>query len=135
MKRENRVVHFEIQADDCARASKFYSSVFGWTINKWEGGAFEYYVVMTGEGSVEGAIHGGLLPRGEAGAPVDGAATNAFVCTIEVADVDSTLSKVKENGGVQVVDTQDIPQVGKMAYCKDTEGNIFGIITSSTQTS
>lgn len=31
----NRVVHFEIQADDLDRAQKFYEDVFGWTFKKW----------------------------------------------------------------------------------------------------
>ena len=26
----NRVVHFEIQAENTARAKKFYAAVFGW---------------------------------------------------------------------------------------------------------
>jgi hypothetical protein len=29
-----RVAHFEIHADDPQRAVKFYSDVFGWTIEK-----------------------------------------------------------------------------------------------------
>lgn len=32
-----RPVHFEIPADDPARAIEFYRAVFGWTFQKWEG--------------------------------------------------------------------------------------------------
>ena len=32
-----RIVHFEIYADDVDRASKFYTDLFGWEINKWDG--------------------------------------------------------------------------------------------------
>ncbi|HEX2787098.1 MAG TPA: VOC family protein [Ignavibacteria bacterium] len=35
-----RVVHFEIHVDDVNRASKFYSDIFGWEFNKWEGGDY-----------------------------------------------------------------------------------------------
>ena len=31
----NRVIHFEIPADNLARAKKFYSTVFGWKINDY----------------------------------------------------------------------------------------------------
>ena len=30
-----RVVHFELAADDPARAVAFYANVFGWQINQW----------------------------------------------------------------------------------------------------
>ena len=32
-----RVVHFEIRADNPERAVKFYSEIFGWEIQKWDG--------------------------------------------------------------------------------------------------
>ena len=32
-----RVVHFEIDADEVGRTTKFYSEVFGWQIHKWDG--------------------------------------------------------------------------------------------------
>ena len=32
-----RVTHFYIDADDPERAAKFYSDLFGWKIDKWEG--------------------------------------------------------------------------------------------------
>lgn len=50
----NRVVHFEIHAEDPARASKFYTNVFGWEITQW--GEMQYWMVMTkGKGSAEEA--------------------------------------------------------------------------------
>jgi predicted enzyme related to lactoylglutathione lyase len=30
-----RIVHFEIPADDPARAMAFYGKAFGWTFDKW----------------------------------------------------------------------------------------------------
>ena len=38
----NRVVHFEIQAEEPERAAKFYNKIFGWTIEKWPGLDMEY---------------------------------------------------------------------------------------------
>jgi uncharacterized protein len=32
-----RVIHFELNADDPARAAEFYKKVFGWKIEKWSG--------------------------------------------------------------------------------------------------
>jgi predicted enzyme related to lactoylglutathione lyase len=33
----SRVIHFEISADDPQRASDFYTRVFGWAFQKWNG--------------------------------------------------------------------------------------------------
>ena len=59
----NRVIHFEIQADDIARASEFYKNVLGWKIEqimKKETGGMDYWGVTTGD-SVPG-INGGFIP-------------------------------------------------------------------------
>ena len=53
----NRVVHFDIQADDPKRAAAFYSTVFGWKFNQW--GDIEYWLVTTGDDSQPG-INGAL---------------------------------------------------------------------------
>ncbi len=60
----NRVIHFEIQADDVARASNFYKNVLGWDITqmmKKEEGGMDYWGIKTGEG-VPG-INGGMYQR------------------------------------------------------------------------
>jgi predicted enzyme related to lactoylglutathione lyase len=124
------VVHFEIQADDIERAKKFYETAFGWRIEQF--GEMEYWGVYGGKAEYDGekiGLNGGLLKRiGET--PIDGAAVNAFVCTLEVENVDETVAAVKAAGGRVVVEKKHIPGVGWQAYCKDTEGNIFGLITS-----
>ena len=35
----DRVVHFEIPADDVSRATEFYGSVFGWELQEYEMGS------------------------------------------------------------------------------------------------
>ena len=95
-----RPVHFEIQAESTDRAIKFYTELFGWTFSQW--GQEKYWLITTGEKGTPG-IDGGLLPRPVPGAPAPMAAVNAFVCTVDVADLDATLAKVGELGGTIVV--------------------------------
>jgi uncharacterized protein len=45
-----------------------------------------------------------------------------------VDDIQATEQKVKEAGGEQVVDRQEIGDVGRLSYFKDSEGNIFGAL-------
>lgn len=123
----NRIVHFEIQADDLERAKKFYEEVFGWEIAKWEGGSMEYMMVMTApSGSTEPGISGGLLKR-PCPAPALGAGTNAFVCTAQVDDFDAIATKIAAAGGKVAMPKFALPGMAWQGYFIDTEGNTFGI--------
>jgi len=118
-----RVVHFEIHAADPERAVNFYKTLFGWTFQKWEG-PMEYWLVTTGADNEPG-INGGLMPRqGE----IDGQAVIAYVCTVDVENVDASVQSALDNGGQIALPKMPIPGMGWLAYCKDTEGNIFGMM-------
>ena len=114
-----RVVHFEISADDPIRAVRFYESVFGWEIKKWEG-PMEYWLVMTGaekEPGIDGAIMQRSLPGG-----------SGTVLTVDIKDAKETVTKIIEAGGLQLTEIDPVPGVGLFCYCQDTEGNCFGIM-------
>ena len=113
-----RVVHFEFAADDPDRASAFYSDVFGWEIDKW-GGPCEYWLAQTGEEGEPG-IDGGIARRREGSQPT--------TVTLDVPSVDAFAANVEQAGGQVVVPKAPIPGVGWIAFCKDTEGNVFGIM-------
>ena len=121
-----RVIHFEIQAADPDRAERFYTGVFGWSAQAI-GGPMDYRLLMTGDDATTG-INGAILRRGGGGEPVEGAAVNAFVCTIAVDSIEETERAVPAAGGVQVLDRMEVPDVGLLSYFKDTEGNIFGAL-------
>jgi len=115
-----RVVHFEIDAEDPERAIMFYEKVFGWKIEKWKG-PIEYWLIMTGKQD-EPDIDGGLARRTE-----DEPST---VNTIDVPSIDEYIKKVENNGGSIIRPKMAVPGVGWMAYFKDPEGNIFGMMQS-----
>ena len=56
------------------------------------------------------------------------AAVNGFVCTVDVPNLDVYVDKALKNGGTIALPKMPIPTVGWLAYCKDTEGNIFGMM-------
>ncbi len=134
----NRVVHFEIQAGDVARAKKFYGGVFGWEFVEWPmPGGEPYIAVMTApKESKEPGINGGLLkrpcPAPAVGQPArpnghSGGGTNAFVCTVQVADFDATTAKILKAGGIVAMPKFAIPKMAWQGYFLDTEGNTFGV--------
>jgi predicted enzyme related to lactoylglutathione lyase len=119
----SRVVHFEIHAADPERAITFYQKLFNWTFQKWEG-PMPYWLITTGPDSEPG-INGGLVPRqGE----IDGQAVIAYVNTVGVTSLDESIATATGNGGTIAVPKMPVPGVGWLAYCKDTEGNIFGMM-------
>ena len=124
----SRVVHFEIHAREPERAIEFYRGIFGWEFTSF-GGPAEYGLIKTGP-SEEPGIDGGLIRRrGE----IDGQAVIAYVCTIDVESLDETLAAVIAQGGTLALPRMPIPGVGWLAYAKDTEGNIFGMMQSDPQ--
>lgn len=120
-----RVVHFEIHASEPARAAEFYKKVFDWEITKWEG-PVDYWLVKTGE-KEEPGIDGGIMQRQ---GKIDGEAVIAYVCTVDVDSLDKYSDRVISAGGQNVVPKMAVPGVGWLAYFKDTDGNIFGIMQS-----
>jgi uncharacterized protein len=133
----NRVVHFEIHAKDMDKMEKFYKDVFGWEFQHLGSEFGNYRLVMNGPGPDEIAggkvtmenvgINGGMMERkGEL--PQNGAPVNAFVNVIGITNIDETLAKIVPAGGSMALDKMDVPGVGIVAYCKDPDGNIFGVI-------
>lgn len=118
-----RVIHFEVQADDPDRAIAFYKGLFGWEFNKWEGPT-DYWNIKTGSKRQLG-IDGGLIRRR---GKIDGQAVIAYVCTVDVPSLEQSLQSIPQLGGTVVVPRMPIPEVGWLAYAKDPEGNIFGLM-------
>ena len=119
-----RPVHFEIHADDPQRAIAFYTDVFGWTVNQYADQ--QYWLVSTGptdEPGIDGAILPRMGDRPAAGAPVVG-----MVNTMQVDDLDASLSKAFAHGGVLALDKMVIPGVGTVAYVLDSEANVIGML-------
>jgi predicted enzyme related to lactoylglutathione lyase len=132
----NRVIHFEIHAADPERAAQFYRQVFGWTVHEWNIPGVEiphenrYWLAATGSAPDPG-IDGGILVR-RGPSPAEGQAVNGFVCTIGVASVDESVAKALAAGGTLALPKMPIKGVGWLAYGKDTEGNISGMMQDDT---
>ena len=113
----NPIIHFELPADDLARARSFYTSIFGWKItDPWK---MEYYLVETKDKDGNG-INGGMMKRKGAGQP--------FTNYIAVAEIDDTLAKIKAAGGrIAMPKTEIGTNMGWIAAFIDTEANIIGL--------
>ncbi len=129
---KNRVVHFEIQADNVERAANFYKKAFGWDIKKYEAKdpkdtesmGMDYWMVMTGPKETPG-INGGMYIR------MPERKLHTFDCTIQVDDIDKAITDVKMNGGMIEGEKMEMKGVGWFARAKDTEGNMFGLMQAT----
>ena len=112
-----RVIHFEITADDMARARKFYE-IFDWNITDSGMPGAEYWMAKTGNDAI--GIDGAIMPRSYKPQP--------FIAWIGVDDLDAMIKKVESAGGKTLGDRQTVPGVGDTIYAIDTEGNTFGML-------
>src|ERR1043166_6659685 len=112
--------YFEIQADEPKRAVEFYRNIFGWDCAEQKGLSLEYWRIETG------GIRGGILKRPTA-VPKGPVGTNAFVCSMEVANFDETAEKIVKAGGIVAMPKFAVPEKCWQGYFLDTEGNTFGI--------
>ena len=107
-----RLVHFEFPAEDATRGREFWSSLFGWTFQSWDG-PIEYHTTEAG-GEPGGAVY-----------PSEGGERGPIVY-FDVDDIGAAVARVRELGG-EADEQQPIPGVGWFSRCRDTEGNEFSL--------
>ena len=118
----DKVVHFEIPADDMNRAKAFYEKTFGWEINLIP--SFGYAIIHTVKVDEKqmpkerGAINGGIMQRKQIKNPV---------VTINVADIGKACKSVEKNGGKIILEKFKVGDMGYSAYFQDCEGNALGL--------
>lgn len=110
-----QLTHIEFPADDTDRARRFYSELFGWTLNEMDGFP-GYFLFSAGTATIGGAI-------GERGKST-GSQVRVYA---EVDAIDDILRRVPELGGSVVEPKSDIPGQGSYAVINDSEGNELGL--------
>jgi hypothetical protein len=112
-----RVVHFEITADDVARARTFYA-IFDWEISDAGMPGVDYWLARTGEDGM--GTDGAIMSRHHH--------TQPAILWIGVDDLGTAMGKVVAAGGTISGERQTVPGIGDTVYATDTEGNTFGMI-------
>ena len=114
-----KVIHFEIPAENPKRAVDFYAKAFGWKMEKYGSQEMDYWLATAGDEKEIGI--NGAISRKDKMHPTT-------VNTISVPSLEDAMKKIKASGGQVIGPKMTVPNVGYMTYCKDTEGNIFGIM-------
>lgn len=119
------VVHFEIPADDPDKLASFYSSLFGWQINKMPGDGFDYWMTQTvptddkGMPTEPGGINGGITKRM--------APEQRPINYVSVESVEEYVAKAKGLGATVLMDKMPVPGMGYFAQLVDPQGNMFAL--------
>jgi predicted enzyme related to lactoylglutathione lyase len=112
----NRVVHFEIPANEPEKLTQFYGTVFGWKFNLMEGGGPEYWLCDTGEGM---GINGAVMRRQHPQQP--------WMNYVNVPSIDKTLEEAEKLGGKIALPKTPVAGMGAYAAFVDPQGNICGL--------
>jgi predicted enzyme related to lactoylglutathione lyase len=110
----------ETMTTDVARATAFYTKLFGWTAEVMPMEGFDYTSFKMGDEAVAGmmaitAEMGRIPPH--------------WAVYFTVADVDRTVREALALGAASCVPVQDIPGVGRFAGLTSPQGVIFYVIT------
>jgi len=117
------LVHFEIPATDAAKISKFYSQLFGWKFNKWEGSEMPYWLIQHKDATDQNDTMGGLFIRQ--------APNQQFVNYFSVKSVEESTKQATVLGAKVVMEKQEIPNVGWFSILNDPDGNTFALFQSA----
>jgi uncharacterized protein len=110
----------ELLTTDVPEAKRFYSKLFGWTLEPAPMPGMEYTLVKYGGEQMGGIM---TMPPGCEGMPP------SWGVYVTVADVDATAKLAMEMGGKVLVPPQDIPQVGRFCVLQDPQGATIKAIT------
>lgn len=113
------ITHIDIPVTDMARATAFYSSLFGWKIAEIPG--FEGYPMWQAPNQISG---GGLAPRGEGFTQ-----PRSYV---EVDSIDETLAAAEAAGATITLAKEQISETSWWAVLVDPDGNSIGLYEGVT---
>lgn len=111
----NPVTQFQILSTAPEETARFYSSVFGWSVD--DNNAMGYRRVSTGS---ELGIQGGIWP-----APPQ--AANFVQLFITVDDVKRCVTKAEEMGAKTIIPPTVLPEGDELAVMHDPQGMSFGV--------
>ena len=107
----NRIVHFEIPANQPEALTKFYSNLFGWKFQKAPIPGPEYWLCDTGSDGP--GINGAVMQRQHAQQPW-------------MNYVDAAIEKATKLGATVALPKTPVAGVGAVAAIIDPQGNICG---------
>src|SRR4051795_628826 len=111
-------------AADLEAAKNFYSALFGWDYTEGDEEQYGGYI----NALKNGELAAGLGPRMDENQPV------TWTTYFATDDSESVAQKIRDAGGMVVVEPMDIEPYGRMTIALDPQGNPFGLWESRQHT-
>jgi uncharacterized protein len=113
----NRVVHFEIPANEPEALTKFGRDLFGWTFRKAPIPGVEYWLCDTGSDAP--GINGAVMQRQNPQQP--------WMNYVDAASIDAAIDKATKLSAQVALSKMPVPGVGAVAAFIDPQGNVRGL--------
>jgi len=105
----------ELASPDLDASETFYSSLFGWNVEPFEGSPQPYLTIKNGD-----ANNGGIRPLDPPVMPPH------WLVYFAIDDIDAGLAKVQELGGTKLAGPTDIG-IAKIGIVQDPQGAVFAL--------
>lgn len=113
-----KFLHFNTPVKSPEKLVTFYKDVFNWKITPSEESEFLWKIHNDNQPFVEENLANLMKKNG----------VKSIIGIIDVDNIDVSLEKVLKNEGEIIIQKVEIPLIGIMAYAKDCEGTVFGLI-------
>jgi predicted enzyme related to lactoylglutathione lyase len=118
-----RFVWGDLFSTDPAASTEYYTKLFGWTSRTIEADGKAYIILSSGTRPVGGIVKGPQTP--------DNRPAARWIGYISVKDIDKAAKAAVAKNGRVVIEPRAVPDRGMHAIIADSEGALFGLMTSS----
>jgi len=112
---------FELATTDQNAAKKFYTSLFGWSVDDSPIGPGDFYSMFKLDGRNAGAAYTMRKEQRAQGVPPH------WMLYISVPNADEAVTKAAHLGGTVLAPAFDVVDIGRMAVIQDPTGAIFSL--------
>jgi uncharacterized protein len=112
---------FELATTDQNAAKKFYTSLFGWSVEDNPIGPDDFYSMFKLEGRDTGAAYTMRKEQRAQGVPPH------WMLYISVPSADDAVAQAAQLGGTVLAPAFDVMEIGRMAVIQDPTGAIFSV--------
>jgi uncharacterized protein len=112
----------DLSTTDVARASEFYTQLFGWKLEKGENDSSGYVHIKNGDEFI-----GGIPPA----AHRDPNTPPHWLLYFETSNCDASVEKAKQNGARVYYGPVSMENVGRLAILADPQGAVFSLFQSA----
>ena len=108
-----KIIHVEVTGDDGPRLQRFYTDVFGWSLDTNNPGGYG----LVRQGEMTGGV--GPAPEGQSG---------HVTFYVHADDPEATLKRVEELGGKVLMPLTEVAPETTVALFADPEGHVVGLM-------